>query len=813
MPLSAARRHVVVLNRWVGDTAAYADYLDHEALAVSYVVGPLATVAVPATAADLVVLPRIGQVLDDDDAHAIRAAITHLVQRHGPVTRLVALHESDLEVAAALREELDIHGERPASIAPFRDKLLMARTLAALGVPTPVTVALDGPEAVRALPGDTRRPVVVKPRRGSGSSGVRVLHGGVLPPDVPLDGSMIAQPFVAAEILHVDGFFDGVRLGLWSASRYVGTCLEFEAHTVLGSVEIDDRTLAARVEALTTSALRALSPGRPRVFHAELFDGGPDGLSVLEIGGRVGGAEIPQLWREVHGVDLVAVASALQTGAPVPARVTEPQWLGGLPGHGLGGWLLVPPDAERPCVVVDSRPGDGAYWRSLPPLGRVVPRAHGYERSAARFRFRGRSSAEVAARLDAELRSLRFACRPQPDRDILLLGAGARLYREYGLPSVAARGRITLRDRVWPTWQAGYVGGFELLPGSGPLPAATPPAAVLTWDETLVEEAAALAERLGLPGAGVGAARNCRDKLRTREVLAGAGAHAVRFRHVRDVAAARAAADELGYPVVLKPRTLAGSAGVVLAAGPDDVPAAFAQSAGATYPELADAAGILVEEYLDGPEISVDSAVRDGVSTVVNVARKILGPPPCFEEVGHRVVPWRREPWAGPVQELIGEVHRLLDVGTGVTHAEVRLTARGPRLVELNCRLGGDFIPLLGQLATGIDLVGVATDLALGLEPDLAARRDGAAAVEFVYPDEDCVVSAVDVTAARALPHVERAVALAAPGTPLLLPPRGIVPRVAAVVVRAATEQECAVALARARAALRIEVEPLQVAA
>src|SRR4051812_14420607 len=170
MPLSTVRRHVVVLNRWVGDTAAYADYMDHEALAVSYVVGPLATAAVPASAADLVVLHRIGQVLDDDDARAIRAAIRYLVQRHGPVTRLVALHESDLEVAAALREELDIPGERPASIAPFRDKLLMARTLAALGVPTPVTVALDGREAVRMLAGDERRPVVIKPRRGSGSS-------------------------------------------------------------------------------------------------------------------------------------------------------------------------------------------------------------------------------------------------------------------------------------------------------------------------------------------------------------------------------------------------------------------------------------------------------------------------------------------------------------------------------------------------------------------------------------------------------------------------------------------------------------------
>src|SRR3712207_1852017 len=133
----SGRNHVVVLNRWTGDTAAYADYLDHEVSAVSYVVGPLATAAVPATAADVMVLPTISPVLDDEDARAIRAAIADLVRRHGPVSRLVAMNERDLEVAAALREELDIPGERPVSIAPFRDKLLMAQTLAALGVPTP----------------------------------------------------------------------------------------------------------------------------------------------------------------------------------------------------------------------------------------------------------------------------------------------------------------------------------------------------------------------------------------------------------------------------------------------------------------------------------------------------------------------------------------------------------------------------------------------------------------------------------------------------------------------------------------------------
>jgi biotin carboxylase len=87
----------------------------------------------------------------------------------------------------------------------------------------------------------------------------------------------------------------------------------------------------------------------------------------------------------------------------------------------------------------------------------------------------------------------------------------------------------------------------------------------------------------------------------------------------------------------------------------------------------------------------------------------------------------------------------------GVTHAEIRLTRKGPRLVELNGRLGGDLIPFNSAMATGIDLVAAAAELALGRRPALTATRSFAAEVRFVYPPYDCVVGSIDVErAARA---------------------------------------------------------------
>ena len=107
---------------------------------------------------------------------------------------------------------------------------------------------------------------------------------------------------------------------------------------------------------------------------------------------------------------------------------------------------------------------------------------------------------------------------------------------------------------------------------------------------------------------------------------------------------------------------------------------AFALAESSRFADLPTGHGVLVEEYLDGPEISVDSVVFQGQVDCVHVARKRLGFEPYFEEVGHLVTEWSHEPWAQPVRELVAQAHRALSVTHGVTHAEIRLTREGPRL-------------------------------------------------------------------------------------------------------------------------------------
>ncbi|SER12979.1 Biotin carboxylase [Streptomyces sp. yr375] len=822
--------HVIIIHRWTDRYADYVAYIDHAAHRVSYVTTEQAVHHLPVDRAAGVRL-----VASTEHAKAVREAVDALAERNGVPTRIVALHESDLDLAAELRAEFDLPGVRGEDLRPLRDKLLMARRLQAAGLPVPATAPAPDHATVAAFAAEHGWPVLVKPRRGTASVGVTRLDS---PQELarypfPRDTALLVQPWLPDRILHVDGVFTGENLGVWRASRYLTTCLDFTTGAPLGSVEIDDAQVLAGIGELTAAVARALFSG-PSVFHLELFESDETGaLTVLEIGARPGGAEVPFIWREVHGIDLMAVAFAHQTGTPAPTEATAPADQSGPQLGRVGGWVLVPPSTPAPCRVrTATAPDDsGAYAQLLPESGMLM-RGGGYEHAGARFRFAGDSTADVETAVRRTMCDAALVTTPvdlEAPARLVVVGCGNPPYRRYALDSLAAldspdapAGRVEaalVQPRALD-WQRPYVADrFRQADTSNTtgttravaaLLAGHPgPGAVLTWDETLLETTAEVARRLGLPHMSPQAVSGCRDKLTTRRLLAAAGVPSARFRHVHSRQDARAAAEALGLPAVVKPRSLAGSIGVALATDPDQVGPAHDMAAASAFPGIDGLAGVIVEEYLSGDELSVDCAVFHGEVHVVNVARKRLGFAPYFEEVGHLVAPWQDEPWAVEVRSVVAAAHAALGIRTGLTHTELRLTATGPRIVEVNGRLGGDFIPLLGALATGVDQVAAAACIALGRTPDLTATRDRCAEVRFVYPDHDALVHGVDLTAAAAEPGIVHAISLAAPGTELRLPPRGIVPRLAALVATGETPDACTAALDRAEQAVRHTLTPL----
>lgn len=393
---------------------------------------------------------------------------------------------------------------------------------------------------------------------------------------------------------------------------------------------------------------------------------------------------------------------------------------------------------------------------------------------------------------------------------LAVIGSGGRAYREYLLASIAREYDVHLLTGAEPTWERPYLAGWTVLDLSstteaGPLVEAARtvrPDGVLSWDEARVLQVAQVAAALGLPGGDVDAAMRTRDKSLTRAALARAGVPQPEYALASTAEEARAAAERIGWPVVVKPRAMAASLGVVRVDGPDELERRFAFARDTTLPGAWTYPEVLVEELLTGPEVSVDAAVHAGTTHPLCVARKDVGYPPWFEEVGHLVDPQFAEPL---LLDVVRDALAALGVTDGVVHAELKLTPAGPRVIEVNGRLGGDLIPYLGLRATGVDPGLAAASVACGRSPEIEPDRKLVGAVRFFYPEAAGTVEAVSF---GSLPStVDQAAVLVEPGDEVAPPPEGtLFGRLAFATAVAGSAEECSAIVDAAAAALEVRL-------
>ena len=403
---------------------------------------------------------------------------------------------------------------------------------------------------------------------------------------------------------------------------------------------------------------------------------------------------------------------------------------------------------------------------------------------------------------------------------LLVISTGTRKYREYLLKSISARYRVHLFLGAEPGWERDYVAGWTVLQGMADtidathmcgaalqLAARQPVHGVLSWDEARILQSAKVASALGLPGGDPDMVMRCRDKHLTRRSLAQAGAPSPQSVLVGDLDAALCAAGQIGYPVVLKPRAMGAGLGVVRADNPQQLAARFDFTRDNNVPgSWRYDEGVLVEQYMTGPEISVDSAVFHGEVLPMFVARKQVGYPPYFEEVGHVVDAADQLLTEPEVLRVLQHAHTAIGFTDGMTHTELKLTPTGPMIVEVNARLGGDLIPYLGMRATGIDPGLAAAAVACGQRPELTADRQLAGAVRFFYvTDENTTIGDISFDHAGLPPATDLTVVLAKPGDTKSPPPKGTLSgRIAFATAVGRTARECVAALDAAQAALTI---------
>ena len=284
-------------------------------------------------------------------------------------------------------------------------------------------------------------------------------------------------------------------------------------------------------------------------------------------------------------------------------------------------------------------------------------------------------------------------------------------------------------------------------------------AGIVTSSEYFVAVTARAAIRLGLPGADPGAVERCRDKRRQRGALADSGVAVPTHLSAATPKDAVVAAAAIGFPVVVKPADGTGSRGVRLCSEAAEVHDHTAGLLARYHDERGQPTigAVLVEEYVDGPEFSVETFGTE----IVGITAKHVGPQPWFVEYGHDF-PADAEP---SLETVTLAAITALGLGLGPAHTEIRMGPRGPVVIEVNPRLAGGRIPTLVRLATGIDLVGATVDAAIGETAPLPQPGPGHASIRFLVASQAGRVQRTGgVAAAAAVPGVVDVAIAARPG-------------------------------------------------
>lgn len=203
---------------------------------------------------------------------------------------------------------------------------------------------------------------------------------------------------------------------------------------------------------------------------------------------------------------------------------------------------------------------------------------------------------------------------------------------------------------------------------------------------------------------------------------------------------------------ILKPADNAASRGVIL----------VDKEKNPNYEELFDyckkysrSGSTLVEEYMVGPEVSVEAYSVDGVPHIITITDKMVTEIPFFVELGHTEPSRLTAKEQEDIRKVAESAIMAIGMQNGPTHTEIKVTPEGAKLVEIAARLGGDFITSrLVPLSTGVDMIECSFATLLGEEVRFQKKDKKGSAIRFIQGKKGILKEIVGLDVVAKLPGV-----------------------------------------------------------
>lgn len=248
---------------------------------------------------------------------------------------------------------------------------------------------------------------------------------------------------------------------------------------------------------------------------------------------------------------------------------------------------------------------------------------------------------------------------------------------------------------------------------------------------------ARIAQELNLPFYSVETAEWSTDKYQMKQRFIEGGVPCAQGRLIHNADEAK----DLYFPVICKPRDNSGSRGVKLCRDLIELQECIDEAL--QYSKLDT---VLVEEFIEGREFSIESLHYDGKSEVIQFTEKKTTEFPYNVELGHKQPANLTEDQKQSIREIIAKIGIALKFKNCPSHTELKINDRGIFIIETSPRLGGDFITsTLTPLSTGINLEDQLLHIALGNKVDIATGRMNRAAGVCFFSFPEGVVESISL--------------------------------------------------------------------
>jgi len=367
----------------------------------------------------------------------------------------------------------------------------------------------------------------------------------------------------------------------------------------------------------------------------------------------------------------------------------------------------------------------------------------------------------------------------QPDRPgktILILGGGVmqlpsvRIAKRRGWKVIVAAARISeeiealadgteavdLRDREAVTAAAMRTRRKHGL--DGVFTAGTDFSTTVAW----------VAEKLSLPGVSYACALAATDKARMRETLDRQGVPGARFFTVEREQ--QKPPSGFAFPLVVKPVDNMGARGVRRVDDEGQLRRAVSEAL-----KQSGSSRAIVEEYLEGPELSFDAVASNGEITICGIADRHICFAPYFVEMGHTMPSALEDSLLQAAGDVFVRGIRALGIENGAAKGDIKITSRGPVVGEIAARLSGGYMSgWTYPLSCGVEVTEAALNIALGDPPgDLEPSRDWVSAERAFISIPGRVGALEGLEQARSEPWIEELFLRTAAGEMVQLPVNG----------------------------------------